>query len=48
MELQVFQSAAEAARQVAPGRNVNSASSQIIQVCKGKRQTAYGYKWQYK
>ena len=48
VELQLFQSAADAARMVAPGRNVNSASSQIIQVCKGKRQTAYGYKWQYR
>ena len=48
IELQLFQSAADAARAVAPGRNVNSASSQIIQVCKGNRQTAYGYKWSYK
>ena len=46
-KIQTFLSAADAARAVAPGRNVNSASSQIIQVCKGRRLTAYGYKWIY-
>ena len=45
--IKTFESAASAAREVAPGRNVNSASSQIIQVCKGNRQSGYGYKWQY-
>ena len=47
-EICSFESAAAAARTVAPNRNVNSASGQIIQVCKGKQQTAYGYKWKYK
>lgn len=45
--LKIFDSAAAAAREVAPNCNVNSASGSIIQVCKGKRQTAYGYGWQY-
>lgn len=45
--IKTFESAASAAREVAPGRNVNSASSQIIQVCKGNRQSGYGYKWRY-
>lgn len=42
-----FESAADAARTVAPNANVNSASSCILQVCKGNRKTAYGYKWCY-
>ena len=45
--IKIFESAASAAREVAPGRNVNSASGQIIQVCKGNRQSGYGYKWKY-
>lgn len=45
--IKTFISAAAAAREVAPDRNVNSASSCIIQVCKGNRQSAYGYGWQY-
>lgn len=45
--LQTFNSAADAARAVRPNSNINSSSSSIIQVCKGNRPTAYGYKWQY-
>lgn len=45
--LNVFDSAADAARAVHPNSNINSSSSSIIQVCKGKRPTAYGYKWKY-
>ena len=43
--IQFFPSAAEAARTIKPNENVNSVSSCILQVCKGKRKSAYGYKW---
>lgn len=43
-----FNSAADAAREINHNGNINSISSTIIQVCKGKRKTAYGYKWSYK
>ena len=46
--IQTFNSAADAARAVHPNSNINSSSSSILQVCKGNRPTAYGYKWQYK
>lgn len=42
-----YDTAASAAREVRPEGNVNSVSGTIIQVCKGKRNTAYGYKWKY-
>lgn len=42
-----FSSAADAARAVHPNSNINSSSSSILQVCKGNRPTAYGYKWKY-
>ena len=42
-----YNSSADAARAVAPDKNINSVSSCILQVCKGKRKTAYGYKWKY-
>lgn len=45
--LNTFQSAAEAARFLNPQGNIKSISSCIIQVCRGKRKTAYGYKWKY-
>ena len=40
-----FPSAAAAAKEIKPDGNINSISSCILQVCKGKRKTAYGYKW---
>lgn len=43
--IQIFPSAAEAARAVNSNGKINSISSCILQVCKGKRKTAYGYKW---
>lgn len=45
--IQKFNSSADAARSIAPNSNINSSSGTIIQVCKGKRKTAYGYKWRY-
>lgn len=45
--IQTFDTAAEAARKIKPNGNVNSVSSSILQVCKNKRKTAYGYKWKY-
>lgn len=41
--LQTFPSAKEAARQVDKPQGV----SHITDVCKGRRQTAYGFKWEY-
>ena len=43
--VQEFESAASAARSIRPEGNVNSVSSTILQVCNGRRKTAYGYKW---
>lgn len=45
--IQTFDTAANAARAVRPEANNNAAASSILQVCKGNRPTAYGYKWQY-
>jgi len=45
--LQIFNSAADAARSASPQQNPNMVSGQIIQVCKGNRKTAKGYKWKY-
>jgi len=42
--LKVFKSASDAARFLGKTRNANS---HIIDVCKNKRKTAYGYKWIY-
>lgn len=39
----VFNSMAEAARYI----NINASASLISRCCKGKRKTAYGYKWTY-
>lgn len=43
--IKTFPSAAAAAKEIKPNGNINSISSCILQVCKGKRKTAYGYKW---
>lgn len=43
--VQEFESSASAARSIRPEGNVNSVSSTILQVCNGRRKTAYGYKW---
>lgn len=48
--IQIFSSLADAARSLVPNGStskINSISSCISQVCKNKRVTAYGYKWQY-
>lgn len=45
--IQTFDTAANAARAVCSHPNINAAASSILQVCKGNRPTAYGYKWQY-
>lgn len=45
--IKTFNSAADAAREVAPNSNINSSSGAIIQVCQGKRKTAYKYRWDY-
>lgn len=42
--LKTFNSASDAARYLNKTRNANG---HIIAVCKGKRKTAYGYKWCY-
>lgn len=42
-----FPSATEAARQVVPDKNTRIVRSGISMVCKHKRPTAYGYKWEY-
>ena len=45
-----FISARDAAREVAPeceNRNIRGAATHILDVCKGKRKSAYGHSWQY-
>lgn len=44
--LKTFSSAADAAREVKPDGNTNSVSSCILQVCDGKRKSAYGFVWE--
>lgn len=46
--IQIFSSAKDAARSVCPNTSsIGGVTSHITDVCKGKRKTAYGYKWQY-
>lgn len=46
--IQVFATAKEAARYIRPNTtSIGGVLSHITDVCKGKRQTAYGYKWAY-
>lgn len=46
--IQTFSSAKEAARFIRPETtSLGGVTSHITDVCKGKRQTAYGFKWQY-
>lgn len=48
--IQTFSSAIEAAKELGKMNNKNidrGASSHISEVCRGKRKTAYGYKWRY-
>lgn len=43
-----FSSAKEAAREIRPNTSsLGGVTSHITDVCKGKRQTAYGFKWQF-
>lgn len=46
--INTFQSAADAARYIQSNGNIKSISSSILQAAKGKRKTAYGYKWREK
>ncbi len=43
--IQQFDSAADAARSL--GKDGKNGGSQIISVCKGKKKTIYGFKWEY-
>ena len=46
--IQVFATAKDAARYVRPNTpSLGGVTSHITEVCKGKRQSAYGYKWKY-
>ena len=46
--IQIFSSAKDAARSVCPNTSsIGGVTGHITDVCKGKRKTAYGYKWQY-
>lgn len=46
--IQIFESGREAARFIRPNStSLSGVASHITDVCKGKRQTAYGYKWQF-
>lgn len=46
--IQCFSSAKDAARFVRPNStSLGGVTSHITDVCKGKRKTAYGFKWQY-
>jgi group I intron endonuclease len=46
--IQTFSSAKEAARFIRPeATSLGGVTSHITDVCKGKRKTAYGFKWQY-
>ena len=43
-----FRSAREAARTIKPDtKNIDGVAVQIMRVCKGERQTAYGYVWKF-
>lgn len=41
--LDIFETIADAGRKI----GVRGKATSIIEVCKGRRKTAYGYKWQY-
>lgn len=46
--IQVFATARDAARYIRPNTSsLGGVTSHITEVCKGKRQSAYGYKWKY-
>lgn len=46
--IKIFVSAKDAARSVCPkSSSLGGVTSHITDVCKGRRKTAYGYKWQY-
>ena len=46
--IQVFATAKDAARYIRPNTSsLGGVTSHITEVCKGKRQSAYGYKWKY-
>ena len=46
--IQIFDTLSDAARYIQPNTtSLGGVSGHIINVCKGKRQTAYGYKWEY-
>ena len=46
--IQVFATAKDAARHIrSDTSSIGGVTSHITDVCKGKRKTAYGYKWQY-
>ena len=45
--IQVFASAREAAKSLRPESPSPGVISHITDVCKGRRKTAYGYRWQY-
>lgn len=46
--IQIFQTAKDAARYLRPNTSsLGGVTSHITEVCKGKRKTAYGYKWKF-
>lgn len=45
--IKVFPSVSEAARQIVPNTKSHGVISHITDVCKGKRKSAYGFKWQF-
>lgn len=46
--IQIFPTAREAAKFICPNTtSLGGVASHILDVCKGKRKTAYGYKWEY-
>ena len=45
--IKVFPSVSEAVRQIVPNTKSRGAISHITDVCKGKRKSAYGFKWQF-
>lgn len=46
--IQVFATVKDAARHIRPNTSsLGGVTSHITEVCKGKRQSAYGYKWKY-
>lgn len=46
--IQVFQTVKDAARYLRPNTSsLGGVTSHITEVCKGKRKTAYGYKWKF-